>query len=96
MGVGRVKTELYSNSSDRLIPLRARNASLRSTTGTSREICAERPFIVVRIMRDGGSALFATGVYLDRLREADGQLRFAERIVVCDSFQFDTLLVIPL
>jgi 3-phenylpropionate/cinnamic acid dioxygenase small subunit len=57
---------------------------------------AETPFIVVRIMRDGSSTLFATGVYLDKLREADGTLRFAERIVVCDSGQFDTLLAIPL
>ena len=57
---------------------------------------AETPFIVVRIMRDGSSALFATGVYLDKLREVDGTLRFAERIVVCDSGQFDTLLAIPL
>jgi len=57
---------------------------------------AETPFIVVRIMRDGSSALFATGVYLDKLRETNGQLRFAERIVVCDSGHFDTLLAIPL
>jgi 3-phenylpropionate/cinnamic acid dioxygenase small subunit len=59
-------------------------------------IRAETPFIVVRIMRDGSSALFATGVYLDRVRDEGGALRFAERIVVCDSGHFDTLLAIPL
>jgi len=59
-------------------------------------VSAETPFIVARIMRDGRTDLFATGVYLDRLREVDGRLRFAERIVVCDSGFFDTLLAIPL
>lgn len=57
---------------------------------------AETPFIVARIMRDGRTDLFATGVYLDRLRDDADGLRFAERIVVCDSGFFDTLLAIPL
>ena len=59
-------------------------------------IAAETPFLVVRIMRDGRSALFATGVYLDRMREEASRLRFVERIAVCDSARFDTLLAIPL
>src|SRR5262249_14454137 len=57
---------------------------------------AETPFLVTRTMRDGSTSLFATGVYLDRVVEAAGRLLFAERIVVCDSGHFDTLLVIPL
>lgn len=57
---------------------------------------AETPFIVARIMRDGRTDLFATGVYLDRLHDDGTHLRFAERIVVCDSRFFDTLLAIPL
>lgn len=57
---------------------------------------AETPFIVARIMRDGRTDLFATGVYLDRLRDDAGGVRFVERIVVCDSGFFDTLLAIPL
>ena len=52
----------------------------------------ETPFFVARIMRDGTTSLFATGRYLD-LVKGD---RFAERIVVCDSARFDTLLAIPL
>ena len=60
------------------------------------EIAAETPFLVVRTMRDGRMDLFATGVYLDRVREEDGKLRFAERLVICDSQRFDTLLAIPL
>jgi 3-phenylpropionate/cinnamic acid dioxygenase small subunit len=59
-------------------------------------ITAETAFLVVRIMRDGRTDLFATGVYLDRIRDRDDGLRFVERIVVCDSGHFDTLLAIPL
>ena len=59
-------------------------------------ISAETPFLVVRTMRDGRMDLFATGVYLDQVRDDAGKLRFAERIVVCDSSRFDTLLAIPL
>jgi 3-phenylpropionate/cinnamic acid dioxygenase small subunit len=57
---------------------------------------AETPFLVARIMRDGRTDVFVTGVYLDRLRDEAGDLRFVERIVVCDSSFFDTLLAIPL
>jgi 3-phenylpropionate/cinnamic acid dioxygenase small subunit len=61
------------------------------------DITAEAPFLVVRTMRDGRMDLFAAGVYLDRLRDdADGALRFVERLVICDSSRFDTLLAIPL
>jgi 3-phenylpropionate/cinnamic acid dioxygenase small subunit len=59
-------------------------------------IATETSFLVVRIMRDGRTDLFASGVYLDRIREVDGGLRFSERIVVCDSGHFDTLVAIPL
>jgi hypothetical protein len=47
-------------------------------------------------MRDGRTDLFATGVYLDRIRNERGNLRFAERLVICDSGHFDTLLAISL
>ena len=56
----------------------------------------ETPFLVVRIMRDGTMAVFATGRYLDGLVEEGGALRFRERVVVCDSSRIDTLLAIPL
>jgi len=57
----------------------------------------EASFLVVRIMRDGRMDLFATGRYLDLVEEdAGGALRFRERIVVCDSNRFDTLVAIPL
>jgi len=57
---------------------------------------AETPFLVVRIMRDGRMDLFATGRYLDKVVEENEALKFAERIVVCDSQRIDTLLAIPL
>jgi anthranilate 1,2-dioxygenase small subunit/terephthalate 1,2-dioxygenase oxygenase component beta subunit len=54
-------------------------------------------FLVVRIMHTGASMLFASGIYLDVVvQDEDGTLRFAERTVVTDSRQTDTLLVIPL
>lgn len=68
-------------------------AILGETDGTVR---AETPFLVVRVMRAGTMDIFATGRYLDVLVDDDGTLRFRERIVVCDSSRFDTLLAIPL
>ena len=59
-------------------------------------IASETPFLVLRITRDGRTDLFASGVYVDRISDEAGSLRFAERIVVCDSSHFDTLLAIPL
>ena len=60
-------------------------------------VAAETSFVVIRTMRDGQMMVFAVGVYLDKLRRDDtGAWRYAERIVVCDSQRFDTLLAIPL
>lgn len=55
-------------------------------------------FQVLRIMHTGESTLFASGRYLDRIRlNGDrGAPQFEEKIVVCDSRRFDTLLAIPL
>lgn len=59
-------------------------------------IDAVTPFIVLRIMRDGATAIFASGRYVDRI-DPNGQVpRFVQRIVVCDSCSFDTLLALPL
>jgi len=51
-------------------------------------------FVVLRIMQDGATLIFASGRYVDRivLRE----MQYAERVVICDSRRFDTLLAIPL
>ena len=92
---------------DRVAALREANVYERQTyrhliglpalVGTEGELTrAETPFLVVRIMRDGTMDLFATGRYLDALMDDAGALRLRERVVVCDSGRFDTLLAIPL
>ena len=55
-------------------------------------------FQAVRIMHTGESMLFATGRYLDviRLNGSGGKPQFEEKVVICDSRRFDTLLAIPL
>jgi anthranilate 1,2-dioxygenase small subunit len=52
-------------------------------------------FLVVRIMENGENLLFASGRYVDRIALAP-EPRYAERVVICDSRRFDTLLAIPL
>ena len=54
---------------------------------------AETPLLVARIMRDGRTDLFATGVYLDLIRAEFGRLCLAERHVICDIRQEDPLPV---
>lgn len=56
----------------------------------------ETPFLVVRIMHDGSTDVFASGVYLDTCRAEGSDLRFAKRVVVCDSSRVDTLMALPL
>jgi len=58
---------------------------------------ARTSFMVARVMRTGETMLFATGCYEDRvvLTAPDGA-RFAEKTVILDSRQIDTLLAIPL
>jgi 3-phenylpropionate/cinnamic acid dioxygenase small subunit len=53
-------------------------------------------FMTVRIMRTGDTLLFATGCYEDRVALGPDGLRFAEKTVMLDSRQIDTLLAIPL
>jgi len=52
-------------------------------------------FLVVRIMENGEALLFASGRYVDRIALAP-EPRYEERVVICDSRRFDTLLAIPL
>jgi 3-phenylpropionate/cinnamic acid dioxygenase small subunit len=103
--VGLVYADSRAMLIDRVASLREANIyerqSYRHIVGmpslrSGPDIVAETSFLVVRTMRDGPMDLFATGVYLDRIRDDGGTLRFAERIVVCDSSRVDTLLAIPL
>jgi anthranilate 1,2-dioxygenase small subunit len=52
-------------------------------------------FLVIRIMQDGATMVFASGRYLDRIVLSPTPL-YEERVAVCDSRRFDTLLAIPL
>lgn len=52
-------------------------------------------FLVVRVMENGDTLLFASGRYVDRIALAP-EPRYEERVVICDSRRFDTLLAIPL
>lgn len=62
----------------------------------TRGVRTETPFMVARIMLDGTTDLFATGRYLDVWNIGSNEPKLAERLVVCDSSRFDTLLAIPL
>jgi anthranilate 1,2-dioxygenase small subunit len=57
---------------------------------------SETPFIVMRVMHDGETSVFATGIYLDTYRAAGTELKLAKRVVVCDSSRVDTLMALPL
>ena len=52
--------------------------------------------LVARIMHTGETTVFVTGRYLDRIVLSDAGARFADKTVILDSRQIDTLLAIPL
>ena len=51
-------------------------------------------FLVIRIMQDGSTMVFASGRYQDHIDLKE--MKYQERVVICDSRRFDTLLAIPL
>ncbi|MGD9616683.1 MAG: aromatic-ring-hydroxylating dioxygenase subunit beta [Alphaproteobacteria bacterium] len=62
----------------------------------SNELDLAANFLVIRTMQDGAMALFAAGRYIDRVVRGDAGWKFAQKDVVLDSRQIDTLLAIPL
>ncbi len=105
--VGLIYADSRGMLADRVAALREANiyerqsyrhlVGLPAVLGDSDDgVRAETPFLVVRIMRDGAMDIFATGRYLDVVVEVGDELRFRERIVVCDNNRFDTLLAIPI
>lgn len=56
----------------------------------------ETPFVVVRIVQDDETVLYATGLYKDVFELSGERLQLKRRDVVCDSRRFDTLLAVPL
>lgn len=63
---------------------------------TPKSVRTETSFMVARIMQDGTTDLYATGRYLDVWNIGGNTPKLVERIVVCDSSRFDTLLALPL
>jgi anthranilate 1,2-dioxygenase small subunit len=61
---------------------------------SEREAKSTANFLVIRIMQDGDTIMFASGRYVDRIALPD--MKYEERVVICDSRRFDTLLAIPL
>jgi anthranilate 1,2-dioxygenase small subunit len=57
---------------------------------------ATASFLVVRTMQDGEMTIFAAGRYLDTLLHEHGRWKFANKLVILDSRQIDTLLAIPM
>jgi anthranilate 1,2-dioxygenase small subunit len=60
------------------------------------EVRSETPFLVMRILQDGDTDVFATGRYLDRYVIEGDAAKLNERTVICDSSRIDTLLALPL
>ena len=61
---------------------------------SEREAKSTANFVVLRVMQDGDTIIFASGRYVDRI--ALPEVKYHERVVICDSRRFDTLLAIPL
>jgi hypothetical protein len=57
-------------------------------------LAAERPFLVARIMRDGQTDLFATGVYIDRIHDEAVACASQSVLFFATASRFDTLLAI--
>jgi anthranilate 1,2-dioxygenase small subunit len=60
------------------------------------ELLIEAPFAVYQTDQEGGSRLFATGLYRDRLDTAGRSLRIRDKLVLLDTFAVPSLLATPL
>ena len=107
MAIGLMYCDGKGMLEDRIAALRVANVYephvYRHVVGAARllgeEAGAHRvaaSFAVIRTMASGEMSVFGCGRYVDRIVEAGGGLRFAERIVVLDSRRVDTLLVVPI
>lgn len=60
------------------------------------EVEVEAPFAVFQTDQEGGTILFATGLYRDRLVTKRGALRIRDKLVLLDTFAVPSLLATPL
>lgn len=72
------------------------SGAFRVLESDEKEARVNANFVVIRTMQNGDMSVFATGVYQDRIRFEGDHTHLVERIVICDSQKFDTLLAIPL
>jgi anthranilate 1,2-dioxygenase small subunit len=56
----------------------------------------EAPFAVFQTDQEGGTTLFATGLYRDRLVSEGGRLRIRDKLVLLDTYAVPSLLATPL
>jgi anthranilate 1,2-dioxygenase small subunit len=59
-------------------------------------ISARSNYLVINSSQHGDSAVYQAGVYLDRVVDEEGVLRFASKRVICDTTRVQTLLAIPI
>src|SRR5689334_22602641 len=57
---------------------------------------AQTSYLVVRTMHDGDMSVFSAGRYVDEIVMEGLAARFRKRVVVTDSWRYDTLVVIPI
>jgi anthranilate 1,2-dioxygenase small subunit len=57
---------------------------------------AQTSYIVVRTMHDGEMSLFSAGRYADEIVMEGAAARLRKRVVVTDSWRYDTLVAIPI
>ena len=57
---------------------------------------AQTSYLVVRTMHDGDMSVFSAGRYVDEIVMEGAAARFSKRVVVTDSWRYDTLVVIPI
>ena len=63
---------------------------------TGFEISVEAPFAVYQSDQEGGSRLFSTGLYQDRIIAEGGGPKFRNKTVLLDTFAVPSLLATPL
>ena len=68
----------------------------RVTRAASDMLAVEAAYSVFQSDQDGNSRLFSVGSYVDRLRLTGGVPRFAEKLVIVDTFSIPSLLATPL
>ena len=107
MPVGLIFCDSRAMLEDRIMALREANKynihwdrhviGLPRVLGDARaEILVEAAFAVFQSDQEGGTRLFATGVYRDRIIADDKGLKFREKTVLLDTFAVPSLLATPL